>query len=308
MSDQNTSRFSFVLNTSTPEVSTMNSTTARQLIAVATFAAVRKLRVLLLFAATLLTPMAAAEAATVTWSAFTETGGAAITDTFVFGGDGGWAPAFAWNAGVLPPNIGSPTNDNNSAAGDRTINGITFYDDNTTNPDGAITISTAANVRTDNTYLVTVGAAGGESHVGTVTGTGTGDLGRMLQSNLNTEGPVGSISTFTFEGLTDGDSYRVDLYLALQGAGSRTMSILADDGLGTETTSGNVALLDEAAKITATFIADGSTQDFTIRSGGLRAFLSGATISSAVPEPSSIVFLAIGSLGIAVCRPRRRRR
>ena len=154
-------------------------------------------------------------------------------------------------------------------------------------------------------------AAGTTTFTGTFNGFHDTNVPSPDLSRDGTYGTDGSSNTVTLTGLTNGYTYRVQA-LVYDGRGDpgipgRTVEFDGiDQGQYANGVSGTT--WGDGLLVTGTFVADGTTQDFTIeafdgatsKGGQLNALLVHQT---AVPEPSSLALLSLGALALLRRRP-----
>ena len=111
-------------------------------------------------------------------------------------------------------------------------------------------------------------------------------------------------SSYTFTGLTGGDSYTLQVFQSDDRA-NRTVNLDVD---GTSTTWVSDDSLFRSSYVIADVTLGATDTQFTLtRTGGAGAQINAAVLSSAVsvPEPSSLAVFGIGACGLVLVRRRR---
>lgn len=231
--------------------------------------------------ATFLTLVPATQAAVITW---TEQG--TIT-----------------NEEVIQPNVSAAfdlRNTNASLAVTTTTQTVTFVSSSDANNtvSGGLTLTRVSGFSNN-------GIAGAAAiWNGTPTDT---DFGTVMDSFAHSGGANPATGTFTLNGLTEGVTYSLQLFASDTRAtiGDRR-TIQFSDGLGNSTAQ--VAQIDKQYFI-GTFTAVGTSQTIGAVSLPISPGTSGSVILNAVtvsviPEPSSLMLLALGGLGLISVRRR----
>ena len=197
-----------------------------------------------------------AQAATITWDAPASASGDGSTDVITAG-----TSVYAYQYGTL--------------TSDLTINGVTFQSTTDTTADSFASTSNASQ----------------QGDIGVIAGT-TGDYESLLRQNIWNAASVG---TWTLSGLTDGNDYTVQFWVADTRYGAAQASTFSDG-----TNVSDPLLISTGQYVTGTFTADATTQAITIAGDGV--FNAMQLRTTAVPEPSSTALLGLGGLALILRR------
>jgi len=176
-----------------------------------------------------------------------------------------------------------------SPGSDLSVNGVTFTSVSTPSDSGVASITVGNTTIASTTTFASLNNSANSM---------TGDYNTL---NLNAVYAQAGQLNLTLGGLTNGQEYRVQLWVSYTPGGGKTQTITSGNPVSINSNNG---LTGAGQFVVGTFTADGSSQVFNISTGDNYPLLNAVSLY-AIPEPSTYAMVLGGLLNLSLIRRRR---